>query len=70
MPGLINTAEGYAAQMIGQLMLEKAHLLGEIDKLQAQVTQQTEDPATRASSPGHTRPRPKPTTPPCDPPSS
>lgn len=32
MAGLISTTEGYLAQMIGQLVIEKANLLAELDK--------------------------------------
>ena len=39
MAGLINTAPGYMAQMVGQLMIEKAELLGRIDKLEAEIEQ-------------------------------
>lgn len=37
MAALINTTEGYLAQMIGQLVIEKATLLGEGDKLRAEL---------------------------------
>lgn len=37
MARLINTQEGYMAQMVGQLIMEKANLLGLIDELHAKL---------------------------------
>lgn len=39
MAGLINTAEGYLAQTIGQLQMEKAGLLGVIDQRDARIVE-------------------------------
>lgn len=39
MAGLINTPEGYLAQTIGQLQMEKAGLLGVIDQKDARIAE-------------------------------
>ena len=37
MAGLINTAEGYMAQSAGQLLVQNAVLLSQVDKLQSEI---------------------------------
>lgn len=44
MAALINTTEGYLAQMIGQLVMEKARLLGDLDKANTALEERKNDP--------------------------